>query len=110
MRLQRVFIALPALVLVFATVAPASATQAAQGGRAGGAAQPPPVISPEGDAHRRIAFRSNAPQAQRVRLSASDIPGLGQTAVFVKNDAGVWELTVGPIDPGSYRYNINVDG
>jgi enterochelin esterase family protein len=22
----------------------------------------------------------------------------------------VWELTVGPVEPGSYRYNINVDG
>ena len=29
---------------------------------------------------------------------------------MTKATNGVWEVTVGPIDPGSYRYNFNVDG
>ena len=45
-----------------------------------------------------------------MRLAAGDIPGLGQAAQLTKGENGVWEITVGPIDPGSYRYNFNVDG
>ena len=29
---------------------------------------------------------------------------------MVKGTEGVWEVTVGPIDPGPYRYTFNVDG
>src|SRR5262249_5107692 len=58
----------------------------------------------------RITFRVVAPQAQNVRLNASDIPGLGQTGVFSKGEGGVWSATVGPIAPGAYRYNFNIDG
>ena len=29
---------------------------------------------------------------------------------MAKRDDGVWELDVGPIDPGAYRYNFDVDG
>ena len=78
-------------------------------GRAGGA-PPPQVTSPELQADRRITFRIYAPQAQAVRLSASDIPGLGPAAQLTKADNGVWETTVGPVNPGTYRYNFNVDG
>jgi enterochelin esterase family protein len=28
----------------------------------------------------------------------------------MRRDNGVWELTFGPVDPGAYRYNFNVDG
>ena len=84
------------------------AQNTAQAGR-GGAARPQ-VVSPEVSPDSRITFRVLAPQAQSVRLTASDIPGLGQTGVFTKGEAGVWSLTVGPIGPGAYRYNFNIDG
>ena len=29
---------------------------------------------------------------------------------MTKADNGVWEITIGPIDPGAYRYNFDVDG
>ena len=29
---------------------------------------------------------------------------------MTKAENGVWEITIGPIDPGAYRYNFNVDG
>src|SRR6188474_473327 len=91
-----------ALVLSAATVA------AQQGGRGG--PQAPQVNSPDVSADRRISFRIYAPQAREIRLSASDIPGLGQNTRFTKADNGVWELIVGPLDAGAYRYNFNIDG
>lgn len=91
--------------------APPAPAQAGRGGRGGRGGTPqPPVISPEVTAGRRITFRISAPQAQAVRLNASDIPGLGQTATLSKGENGVWSTTVGPVEPGAYRYNFNVDG
>jgi enterochelin esterase family protein len=71
----------------------------------------PPVISPEVKADRHITFRLRAAKAQSVRLAASDIPGNGQGgAELKKGENDVWEVTLGPIDPGAYRYRFNVDG
>ena len=75
--------------------------------------QAPQVTSPEVAADGRITFRIYAPQAQAVRLSAGDIPGMGQGGNApqpVKAENGVWEVTVGPVAAGAYRYNFNVDG
>ena len=48
--------------------------------------------------------------AQAIRLAAGDIPGVGQATQLTKAENGVWEVAIGPIDPGAYRYNFNVDG
>lgn len=72
--------------------------------------QPPQVTSPEVSADRRITFRILAPQADKVRLSGGDIPGMGPGKDMTKGENGVWEITIGPIDPGAYRYNFNVSG
>lgn len=83
---------------------------ASVGGRGGGRGPAQPqVVSPDVTAERRIAFRILAPQAQAVRLNASDIPGTG-AAQLTKADNGVWEITVGPVPAGAYRYNFNIDG
>jgi enterochelin esterase family protein len=75
------------------------------------AGQGPQFTSPELSKDRRITFRILAPNATDVRLNAGDIqsntPG-GRT--LTKADNGVWSLTVGPIDPGTYRYTFNVNG
>lgn len=79
----------------------------------GRAPQGPAVISPEILPDRRVAFRILAPQAQRVTLRAGDIPAgvLGQGGPqFRKGENGVWEASIGPIDPGAYRYTFSVDG
>jgi len=81
----------------------------ARGGRGRGQAGPA-VVSPEVGADRRITFRLVAAQAQAVRLNASDIPNLGQTATLSKGENNVWSTTVGPVDPGAYRYTFSVDG
>jgi enterochelin esterase family protein len=68
------------------------------------------VVSPEVSTDRRITFRISAPQAQAVRVSAGDIPGLGQNGVMTKGENGVWTFTSEAVPAGAYRYNINVDG
>jgi enterochelin esterase family protein len=75
----------------------------------GRGAQGPVVVSPEILGDRRVVFRINAPQAQTVRLTGTDIPGNLQGAAMIKGENGVWEVTLGPIDPGAYRYNFSVD-
>lgn len=77
---------------------------------AGQRQQPPQVVSPEVQSDHRITFRIFAPQAESVRLSAGDIPGANQGAALTKGENGVWETTIGPVEPGAYRYNFNING
>ncbi len=75
-----------------------------------GRPRPPEVVSPEIAADGHVTFRILAPKAGSVLLSGSDIPGIGQGAAMKKGAEGIWEVTLGPIQPGAYRYNFNVDG
>jgi hypothetical protein len=76
-----------------------------------GMQQGPRVVSPEVSADRRIVFRILAPQAKTVGLRASDIQGLPREGpAFSKDEDGVWSATVGPVEPGAYRYTFAVDG
>jgi enterochelin esterase family protein len=86
------------------------------GGGRGGA---PAVRSPEVSADRTVVFRLSAPQAQFVRVNGSDMPVLAagrgasgsiSAGQMTKGEDGVWSVTLGPLDPGAYRYNFNVDG
>ena len=99
-----------------ASAQPPALPQAGRGGRG------PVVISPEVQPDRHITFRILAANAQSVRVTGGDIPALaggrgGQGAPpapprgeMTKGENGVWEITLGPIDAGAYRYNFNVDG
>jgi enterochelin esterase-like enzyme len=71
---------------------------------------PPAVTSPELAPDRHVTFRIFAPKAQAVRLSSSDIFGFTPKGEMTKAENGVWEVMIGPVDPGAYRYNFNVDG
>jgi enterochelin esterase family protein len=93
----------------FALISAASAQPAAERSRTTGP-RGPQVVSPEVAADRRVTFRILAPKAQAVRLTGSDIPAVGQGAEMKKDPNGVWEVTLGPIDAGAYRYNFSVDG
>lgn len=68
--------------------------------------RPPQFVSPEVAADRKVTFRIFAPKATEVRLSGD----LSQGGVMTKDDKGVWELVVGPVPPGAYRYAFSVDG
>ena len=68
------------------------------------------MVSPEVSADRHVTFRVLAPKAQTVRLNGGDIPGNGQGAEMTKGTNDVWEVTLGPIGSGAYRYHFNIDG
>ncbi len=73
--------------------------------------QIPPVTSPEVMSDGKIVFRILAPKAESVGLQAGDIPGFMRGGPqFAKNENGVWEATIGPIEPGAYRYTYMVNG
>jgi enterochelin esterase-like enzyme len=83
------------------------------------------IISPEAASDGRVTFRLLASKAQAVCLATPDIPDLGQgvamtpatngtftvlEAAMTRTANGVWEVVMGPIEPGAYRYNFDVDG
>jgi enterochelin esterase family protein len=70
----------------------------------------PAVVSPEVRADRTVTFRLLAPKAEAVRLNASDVPNDPRARALTKGESGVWELTLGPVNPGTYRYTFDVDG
>ncbi len=100
------------LTLTAAMVAASPLTPSARAqarGRRGGPTRPQ-AVSPEVSADHHVTFRLLAPSAQNVRVVASDIPGSGSSLSMNKDSNGVWEATIGPVDPGEYRYYYNVDG
>ena len=68
----------------------------------------PRVVSPE-VSEGKVSFRVLAPKAESVKLSGSDIPGVGQGMDMAKGNEDIWELTLS-VAPGYYRYNFNIDG
>jgi len=97
------------ILTAFAAICTAAEQRPAERPRFGGP-RGPRVVSPEVSADRKVTFRILAPKAESVRLGGSDIPGLSRGAAMTKDPNGVWEVTLGPLDAGAYRYNFNVDG
>ncbi|WP_414663174.1 alpha/beta hydrolase-fold protein [Horticoccus sp. 23ND18S-11] len=67
----------------------------------------PPVVSPELHSDGRVTFRLRAPKATVVTVSGQFQKG---PAAMVKDDTGLWSVTVGPIPSDLYEYSFNVDG
>jgi enterochelin esterase family protein len=111
-----------AILISLSTIGLGSAAASPQAGRDGSPAQTvgavgagrgtaaPAFRSPEVMSDRRVTFRIFAPKADEVRLAGTDIPHNSQGLTMTKADNGVWEITIGPLEPGSYRYNFNVSG
>ncbi len=78
--------------------------------RRGGGPRAPQVVSPEVKDDRTVTFRIHAPKAEEVRLNTSDLPGGFAPRPLTKGENDVWEVTVGPVDAGAYRYTFDVDG
>src|SRR5262245_37963567 len=73
--------------------------------------RPPELNSAEISEEKKITFRVHAPKAEAVRLLSGDLPINLFTGVEMKKaDNGVWEVAVGPVAAGAYRYNFLVDG
>jgi enterochelin esterase family protein len=62
-----------------------------------------PEISPD----RRVTFRVVAPKASEVLLSGEFMKG---TKPLEKDAKGEWSVTVGPLEPEIYFYNLTIDG
>ena len=97
-----------AALLVLPAVATASAQTPGRGAQ-------PSIKSPELLPDRRVTLRIAAPEATKVELrSPGDIPGsIGRGAApmaLTKNTEGAWEITVGPLPAGAYRYVFAVNG
>ena len=113
MKIQKMMLAMTALLMMTAIVWSAEevavpAKPAAERPRMGG--QGPQVVSPEVAADRQVTFRILAPKAEAVKLTGGDMPEIGQGKDMTKGAEGVWEVKVGPVGAGAYRYNFNVDG
>jgi len=68
----------------------------------------PPVVHDDG----RVSFALLAPQARSVSIDSGELRRLlgPETLDLVRNDAGLWTGTIGPLAPGIYEYALSVDG
>lgn len=84
---------------------PAAAAPARQSFR-----MPPRIISPEILADNMVTFRVYAKDASKISVSGEWQAGFGASENLVKNDTGLFSLTVGPLKPELYGYTFTVDG
>jgi enterochelin esterase-like enzyme len=68
-----------------------------------------PVVSPEIQDDNSVTFRILAPKAEEVKLQGNWMPFM-QQEMMVKNDTGLWTLTIEPLSPELYGYSFIVDG
>ncbi len=81
--------------------------------------QPPPrpafrmpvrIISPEILPDNKVTFRVYSKEAEKVTVSGEWQAGFGASEALIKNDTGMFSLTVGPLAPELYGYTFTVDG
>ena len=68
------------------------------------------VISPEIHEDNSVTFRLFAPDASTVKIAGNWMPGWGTTQELVRNDTGLYELTIDPLPSEMYTYAFVVDG
>ncbi len=71
---------------------------------------PARIVSPEILPDNKVTFRLYARNATTVAVSGEWQSGFGATEAMVKNDTGLFTLTVGPLKPELYGYSFIVDG
>jgi enterochelin esterase family protein len=81
--------------------------QPAAGGRGGRGPQLPPIVSCEVKQDRTVTFRLRAPDATDVKVGGDFIQGPQQ---MTKQEDGVWDVTLGPLNPAIYSYTFRVNG
>lgn len=65
------------------------------------------VISPEVHPDQTVTFRLWMPDAREVEV---DVQFEQQRQPMVKNDSGIWSVTLGPVKPDIYPYSFFADG
>jgi enterochelin esterase family protein len=71
---------------------------------------PRAIVSPELLPDNKVTFRLYAKDAQSVAVSGDWMPGFGASEPLVKNDTGMWSVTLGPLSPELYTYGFIVNG
>lgn len=71
--------------------------------------RPTPVVSPDVQADNSVIFRLRAPEAMSVKLGGTMNEGYAQLDM-TKNNEGIFEIRIGPLEPDMYVYTYNVDG
>ncbi|MFN8241511.1 MAG: alpha/beta hydrolase-fold protein [Bacteroidales bacterium] len=71
---------------------------------------PVAIKSAEIAADNRVTFRIFSKDASKITVSGEWQSGYGASEVMIKNDTGLFTLTVGPLKPELYGYTITVDG
>lgn len=99
-----------ALWLVWLSIAPAQAPRQPRPNtyRTQAAARAARLVSPEVHPDRRITFRLSAPKASQVSLAFG--AWNPQPQPMTRDAAGLWSITVGPLEPEIYTYAFSVDG
>jgi enterochelin esterase-like enzyme len=69
----------------------------------------PVVVSPEISQDKKVTFRLYCKEASSVSVSGEFMPA-GTSQNLVRNDTGLWTVTVGPLKQDFYLYNFTVDG
>jgi enterochelin esterase-like enzyme len=69
-----------------------------------------PVVSPELSETNELTFRLFAPKAEAVKIYGEWLTSYTDLTPMVKNDTGLWSVTVGPVEPEIYGYFFQVDG
>ena len=69
------------------------------------------LVSTETSPEHMLTFRIYAPKAQDVELRGDyKRSENASSAKLTKAENGVWSVTVGPVEPGTYRYTFVIDG
>jgi enterochelin esterase-like enzyme len=71
---------------------------------------PPRIGSPEILPDNKVTFRIYAKDALNISVSGEWQAGYGAYEALVRNDTGLFSLTVGPLKPELYAYTFTVDG
>jgi enterochelin esterase-like enzyme len=71
---------------------------------------PARILSPEILSDNKVTFRVYSKDAQKVTVSGEWQAGYGVSEALVKNDTGLFSLTVGPLKPELYGYTFTIDG
>jgi enterochelin esterase-like enzyme len=68
------------------------------------------VVSPELHPDNSVTFRIFSPESENITISGNWMAGWGASKSLVKNDTGLWTLTVGPLEPEIYTYSFSSNG
>ena len=98
------------MVITVSTLAQEPARPAAAPAAPAAFRTPPRIISPEILPDKKVTFRVYAKDAQKIAVSGEWQAGFGATENLVRNDTGLFSLTVGPLNPELYGYTFIIDG